>query len=92
MLDDVVPIMTVVGVSSKRVEAFGRSVGSIYAIELAHRFPGIAWLILGNHAWAGSGNKRLVRFPDGDHNTILAANASEYIVQVRRFLLDAHPD
>ncbi len=122
MLDDVVPIMTAVGVASKRVVAFGRSVGSIYAIELAHRFPDIAGLVLEsgiadvaqrllvrvqhaeqdalvtidhavrNHAWAGSSNKRLVRFPDGDHNTILAANASEYIVQVRRFLLDAHPD
>jgi len=157
MLDDVVPIMTAVGVASKRVVAFGRSVGSIYAIELAHRFPDIAGLVLEsgiadvaqrllvrvqpaeigcskaefdaaiaerldhrqkltgytgpllvlhaeqdalvtidhavrNHAWAGSSNKRLVRFPDGDHNTILAANAPEYIVQVRRFLLDAHPD
>jgi pimeloyl-ACP methyl ester carboxylesterase len=156
MLDDVGPIMSAVGVASDRVVAFGRSVGSIYAIELAHRFPDIAGLVLEsgiadvaqrllervqpaelgcsqadfdaaiaerfdhrqklagftgpllvlhaeqdtlvtvdhgvrNHAWAGSSDKTLVRFPEGDHNTILSANAPDYIVQLRRFLLATHP-
>ena len=36
-----------------------------------------------NHKWAGSREKRLVRFPMGDHNTILGKNWDEYMAAVR---------
>ncbi|MCA9563420.1 MAG: alpha/beta hydrolase, partial [Myxococcales bacterium] len=46
MLDDVEAIVDALGLPESRVVAFGRSVGSIYAIELAHRRPGLAGLII----------------------------------------------
>jgi pimeloyl-ACP methyl ester carboxylesterase len=46
MLGDVDAIVRAAGVPVERIVAFGRSVGSIFAIELAHRHPGIAGLIL----------------------------------------------
>jgi pimeloyl-ACP methyl ester carboxylesterase len=36
------------------------------------------------HQWAG-GEKRLVLFDHGDHNTIMVANASEYFIEIRQF-------
>ena len=38
--------MEAVGVPERRVVAFGRSVGSIYAIQLVSRFPNIAGLVI----------------------------------------------
>ncbi len=138
------------GLAQENVIAFGRSVGSLYAIELAHRLPHIAGLIIESgiadpserfliyaeltaagleevdvlaeveryfnhqmkltdyknpllilhteddglidisHAernldWAGSREKQLMRFPVGNHNTILSANAKEYLDAVRNF-------
>lgn len=46
MLDDVDAVVRATGVPVERLLVFGRSVGSIFAIELAHRHPGIAGLIL----------------------------------------------
>lgn len=39
-----------------------------------------------NEAWAGSKYKRLVRFPNGDHNTIFPANMNPYIAAVKEFV------
>jgi pimeloyl-ACP methyl ester carboxylesterase len=36
------------------------------------------------HQWA-SGDKRLVLFDHGDHNTIMVANATEYFTEIRQF-------
>jgi pimeloyl-ACP methyl ester carboxylesterase len=39
-----------------------------------------------NHEWAGSAQKQLVRFPNGNHNTILRANLTEYRAAVGEFV------
>ena len=44
MLDDVEPIFNAVG--ARDVIVFGRSVGSLFAVELVHRHPEIAGLVL----------------------------------------------
>jgi pimeloyl-ACP methyl ester carboxylesterase len=46
MLSDVDAIFTVVNVPAARMVVYGRSVGSIYALELAHRHPDVGALIL----------------------------------------------
>ncbi|MEM1347972.1 MAG: alpha/beta fold hydrolase [Myxococcota bacterium] len=46
MLDDVVAIRDHLDLPARSLIAFGRSIGSIYAIELAHRTPGIGGLVL----------------------------------------------
>jgi pimeloyl-ACP methyl ester carboxylesterase len=46
MLDDVEAIREAVGVPDEQIFVFGRSIGSIYAIEFAARFPDIGGLIL----------------------------------------------
>jgi hypothetical protein len=46
MLEDVSPIREALDVSDEQIVAFGRSIGSIYAIELAARYPAIAGLVL----------------------------------------------
>ena len=46
MLDDVEGIFTALGKSASELVVYGRSVGSIYAIEFANRYPGIAGLVL----------------------------------------------
>lgn len=46
MLDDVEPMLDAIGRPESEVVVFGRSVGSMYAIELAARRPNIAGLIL----------------------------------------------
>ncbi len=151
MLGDGEEVMAAAGVVPEKVIAFGRSIGSLYAIELAHRRPDIAGLILEsgiadpaerfliyadlsaagvtmddvlaevkrhfnhkkklagysgpllvlhagndslidishaerNHEWAGSSQKRLLRFPQGDHNTIMARNETEYFEAIGQFV------
>ena len=39
-----------------------------------------------NHSWSGSTNRRLIRFPYGNHNTIMPFNAAEYFQGLRDFL------
>ena len=39
-----------------------------------------------NFEWAGSEQKKLVRFPFGNHNSILPANVQEYLDAVRSFV------
>lgn len=46
MLDDVAAIREALGRDDQQVAVFGRSIGSIYAIEYASRFPNIAGLVL----------------------------------------------
>ncbi len=151
MLDDVEAVIEALGVPDERLVFFGRSVGSIYAIEAVRRRPRAAGLILEssiadvlerillrigpeeigvtgaelevevreffdheaklgafsgpvlvlhcagdrtvdqshgrrNHDWAGGERRRLVIFPQGDHNSILALNWQEYWDEVSHFL------
>jgi pimeloyl-ACP methyl ester carboxylesterase len=158
------PFSDVYKFASKAI-VFGRSIGSLYAIELAHRQPSIAGLIIEsgiadplerflayadlksagieeadvhadlksagieeadvhaevqryfnhkqklsaytnpllilhteddglidishaerNYECAGSTQKQLLRFPHGNHNTILRANLSEYLAAVGEFV------
>ncbi|MCG8425119.1 MAG: lysophospholipase [Proteobacteria bacterium] len=46
MLDDVDPIVAAIGRPVEELWVYGRSLGSIYAIELAHRHPGIGGLVI----------------------------------------------
>ena len=151
MLGDGEKVVAALGVPPERVVAFGRSLGSIYAIELAHRLPKLAGLVIESgvasideqwsfadkaeqmgcdpadlraavaehldhrvklagytgrllvlhasgdrlvvpshaermYAWGGGSEKKLVMFPRGDHNSILAANSYEYVAEVQGFL------
>jgi pimeloyl-ACP methyl ester carboxylesterase len=45
MLDDVVPVLRAAG-PPERVVVFGRSVGSLFALEAVARVPGVAGLVL----------------------------------------------
>jgi pimeloyl-ACP methyl ester carboxylesterase len=151
MLGDGVRIVEALGVPPERVIAFGRSLGSLYAVELVRRLPQIGGLVIESgiadvldlwplekvstsfggtaaeitsaitacldqrtkltgytgpflvmhtahdqllepshakrlHTWGGGSDKRLVIFSQGNHNTIFAANATEYLSEVRSFL------
>jgi pimeloyl-ACP methyl ester carboxylesterase len=46
ILEDVPQIVNALSIPPNRLVAFGRSVGSLYAVELAHRFPETAGLII----------------------------------------------
>ncbi len=156
MLADGEAVMQAAGIAPEKAVVFGRSIGSLYAIELAHRQPSVAGLIIEsgiadpyerfltyanlesagisksdvqaevakhfnhasklsgytnpllilhaendrlidishaerNDAWAGSKHKRLVRFPNGDHNTIFPANMNQYIAAVKEFVKGLGP-
>jgi pimeloyl-ACP methyl ester carboxylesterase len=153
MLDDAEAIFAAARVPAARLVLFGRSIGSLFAIELAARHPDIGGLVLEsgiadplertrvrispeelgvsraeleaaisqrldhrgklgrypgkmlvlhaahdtlivpshaerNVAWGGAaaGNKELVIFPFGDHNSIFFANRDEYLARLGRFL------
>lgn len=151
MLSDGEAAMNAADISPEKAIVFGRSIGSLYAIELAHRQPNIAGLIIEsgiadpserfltyadlepagfdeadvkaevkrtfnhkqklsgythpllalhtehdglidishakrNHKWASSKQKQLVRFPNGNHNTIFRANLTEYMDAVKSFV------
>jgi pimeloyl-ACP methyl ester carboxylesterase len=151
MLGDGEAAIKAAGLAPEKVIAFGRSIGSLYAIELVHRQPAVAGLIIEsgiadaserflryadltaagvsesdvvaevkrhfhhkkklssyrnpllilhtendglidishaerNHRWAGSTQKRLVRFLVGNHNTIFGINAREYLAAIRSFV------
>jgi pimeloyl-ACP methyl ester carboxylesterase len=154
LLGDVPSLVRAVGVPVERIVVFGRSVGSLFAVEAVERFPELAGLVLEsgiadvyerlrlrvdpvemactegdfreavaarldhqrklaqyegpslflhaegdhlvpishaerNHRWVGGDRKRLVRFPRGDHNSILAFNREEYLAELARFLTAA---
>jgi len=143
MLGDGEAALAAAGVPPTNAIVFGRSIGSLYAIELANRHPEIAGLIIEsgiadpaerfltyadlastgldegevraevkrhfnhkqklsgyagpllimhtendglidishaerNYKWAASTQKRLLRFPQGNHNTIMGWNYAEY--------------
>lgn len=151
MLGDGEKIVQALGIAPEKLVVFGRSLGSLYAIELAHRIPQIAGLVLESsvanlresfslklamielqppetelvaelntyfnlqqklqsyaghllvlhaaqdqvldrshadrlHSWSGGNYKRLVIFPNGDHNSILFANLQNYLQEVTAFL------
>lgn len=151
MLGDGEAAIKAAGIAPEKTIVFGRSIGSLYAIELADRQTNIAGLILESgiadpserfltyadldsaglqkadvlaevercfnhqkklsgynhpllilhtendglidisHAernleWAGSARKQFVRFPNGNHNSILPANAEEYLKAVGDFV------
>ena len=151
MLPDGEAVVRAAGLAFDKVIAFGRSIGSLYAIELAHRHDNIAGLIIESgiadpserfltyadlqsagfqpqdvelevkkhfdhqaklanyrnpvllmhtendglvdisHAerlldWAGSEDKQLVRFPNGDHNSIMGWNLDEYLGHMEVFV------
>ncbi|QGJ69278.1 Alpha/beta fold hydrolase [Planctomycetales bacterium 10988] len=153
MLGDGEAVLKAAGVNPEKTVAFGRSIGSLYAIELVHRIPSIAGLILEsgiadpaerfllyadletagvsesevqaeskkyfdhqaklaayknpllllhtefdglveivhaerNLAWAGSDQKELVRFPAGNHNSILSVNFEAYLAAVKTFIFE----
>jgi pimeloyl-ACP methyl ester carboxylesterase len=46
MLDDVESIAKATGMSPERIVVYGRSLGSLYAIHLASRMPGLAGLVI----------------------------------------------
>lgn len=151
MLGDGEQAIAAAGIPPQKVIAFGRSIGSLYAIELVHRQPVVAGLILEsgiadpserflryadlsstgfakddviaeakrrfdhqlklsgfhnpflaihtehdglveishaerNFAWAASSQKKLLRFPFGDHNSIMHRNQEEYFRAIREFV------
>lgn len=151
MLGDGESAIVAAGIAPEKAIAFGRSIGSLYAIELVHRQPTIAGLVLEsgiaapserflayadlsatgifaadviaeaklkfnhqqklsgyhnpllvlhaehdgmvvishaerNYEWSASSQKRLLRFPVGDHNTILEYNREEYFQALREFV------
>lgn len=151
MLGDGEAVLDAAGLAPERTIAFGRSIGSLYVIELVSRLPNIAGLIIDSgiadlvpqfldgadlavagldeaevhtkfkrlfdheqklsgyrqpllvlHTendglldisnaerlleWAGGDQKRLVRFPVGNHNSIMTSNMIEYFEAVDEFL------
>lgn len=147
MLGDGELVLKAASIAPEKAIVFGRSIGSLYAIELAHRQRSIAGLILEsgiadpserflkyadlaetgftesellaeskryfnhkaklagytnpllvmhtendglidishaerNYRWAGSQQKRLLRFAGGDHNSIIGKNWKEYMAAV----------
>ncbi|MFO0872319.1 MAG: alpha/beta hydrolase [Pirellulales bacterium] len=151
MLGDGEAVLAAAGITPERAVVFGRSIGSLYAIELAQRQPTIAGLVLEsgiadpserflayadlsdtsfteaevvaaaheqfhhqrklagyrnpllvlhaehdglidishaerNYRWAASAHKRLVRFPVGDHNSIMGRNQEAYWAALREFV------
>ena len=46
MLGDGEAVIAAAGLTPEKVIAFGRSIGSLYAVELVHRQPAIAGLVL----------------------------------------------
>ena len=151
MLGDGEAVMNAAGLRPEQVIAFGRSIGSLYAIELVHRHPSVAGLILESgiaepaerflkyadlsgtgltqddvvaearrtfnhqqklsgyhqpalllhtvydglvdisHAernlqWLGGQQKKLIRFVNGDHNSILGYNTVKYFEAIAEFV------
>ncbi len=150
MLDDSPAILEAINRAPEDIVVFGRSVGSIFAIDWIRRFPETRGLVLESgihdvherlalrvsaaelglerqefkkivdqrfdhksvltdyagpslvlhaehdnlvdisHAERNAGaaqNAEFVRFPHGDHNSILAANQSNYLAYLKRFLV-----
>ncbi|WP_224243199.1 alpha/beta hydrolase [Hyalangium gracile] len=76
MLEDTEPLFRALGLPEERLVVFGRSVGSIYAIELAARHPRIAGLIL-ESGIADPLERILLRVQPQEIGTTLEAMTSE---------------
>lgn len=70
MLDDVVAMVNAIGEPAEKLIFFGRSVGSIFALEAAHRFPTAAGLIL-ESGIADPLERILLRVSPGEMGTTL---------------------
>ena len=81
MLDDVVPLVESLAQPEQQLIFFGRSVGSIFAIEAAARFPGAAGLILESGV-ADVRERLLLRVTP----TELGVTPAEFDVVVYRYL------
>lgn len=93
MLRDVEAIVRAMGVADNRIIAFGRSVGSIYALELAARHPSIAGLVL-DSALADPLERILLRVqPEelGATAAELEASVHEHLDQERKLKSYAGP-
>jgi len=151
MLGDGDAALKAAGIAPEMAIVLGRSIGSLYAIELAHRQPTLGGLIIEsgiaepaerfltyadlaaagideaevlaeveqhfnhkkkmsqyqgpvlvlhtehdglvnishaerNFEWAGSEQKQFVRFPNGNHNTIMGVNWAEYLEAIDTFV------
>jgi len=149
MLGDGEAVLSAVGIPAEKTIVFGRSIGSLYAIELVHRLPKVGGLIIEsgiadpaerflayadvntlgctpdevrmaanyffdhqaklsnyrgptlimhteedqmvdvshaerNYQWVGASCKRLLRFVQGDHNSVMAWNQQEYFQAIER--------
>ena len=86
MLSDVEAIVRAMGVADNRLIAFGRSVGSIYALELAARHPTVAGVVL-DSALADPLERILLRVqPEeiGATAAELAASVHEHLDQEKK--------
>lgn len=155
MLGDGQTVLESLGIVAEKAIVFGRSIGSLYAIELVQRQPNVAGLILEsgiadpaerflayadvntlgctpdevrtaancffdhqkklsnyrgptlimhtegdqmvdvshaerNYQWVGASCKRLLRFVQGDHNSIMAWNQQEYFEAIERLVVAIH--
>jgi pimeloyl-ACP methyl ester carboxylesterase len=77
MLDDVEAIFEAVGRRPEEIIVFGRSLGSIYAIEFAHRYPDVAGLVL-ESAIADPLERILMRVTPTELGMSLSAIESEF--------------
>jgi pimeloyl-ACP methyl ester carboxylesterase len=85
MLDDVAAVLRAAG-RPETLVVFGRSVGSLFALEAVARCPTVAGLVL-ESAIADPLERLLLRvFEEGDHNSILFENQEAYLGLVGEFL------
>jgi len=81
MLDDVAPVLDALGVPPEQLVVYGRSVGSIYAIEAAHRRPEIRGLVL-ESGIADPLERVLLRVEPGE----LGVDGATFAAEARRHL------
>jgi len=81
MLDDVDAVFDAVGAPARQVVAYGRSVGSIYALELVRRHPDVAALVL-ESGTASPLERVLVRVTPAE----LGGTRAEVELEARRYL------
>ena len=79
MLGDGEAAIKAAGLTPERVIAFGRSIGSLYAIELVHRQPALAGLIL--ESGIADPSERFLKYAD---LTAAGITESEVVAEVER--------
>ncbi len=81
MLEDVGPIVEATGSPPERLVLFGRSVGSLFALEAVSRFPGVAGLVI-ESGIADPLERLLLRLDPGE----LGLSADQFAAAVRERL------